>query len=518
MLLFSNKRRFQLGINFFLLILLGGIQIIYPLYLSKLIDASLTSNNIIYNGVRIISILLLAKFSMQILQTFFSSRVGWGILAELRKKLCNKLLSMEYLQISNQNVGTVTQTVEIDTEQLVNFYTSFLGIIIKDSILLLGVCTMAFLTSPILGFVLSILSSIMFLWFYIINRNGKTAWTDTKEANAQFLNVFCEVFRSMDTYHFIRQTNFLGKILEKALSNFFRYDFVSSYLSYRYWIASLSVFGLAKIIVLIFGISVVWNEHISLGTVYLFIYYIDMLSDPVEELRLQLEDIPAICAAENRIRAILNTNASMTYGERNLDGEVKSVCIKNVDFLYDNKAVFSNFSKTFIQGNVYALVGPSGIGKSTLLNLVVRLYDCASGSIEINGIPVSDYKKGEIAKEVCYLHQIVASKITVAEYFHGLLVDSLKFKQFYFDLLKVNTIEWNRRISEMSRGEQQALVLIRALMTDKSLVLLDEIFDSIDNVNVNYALNQLRKQKKTIVVITHEQEVMDKCDQIVKLA
>lgn len=340
----------------------------------------------------------------------------------------------------------------------------------------------------------------------------------TKEANAQFLNVFCEVFRSMDTYHFIRQTNFLGKILEKALSNFFRYDFVSSYLSYRYWIASLSVFGLAKIIVLIFGISVVWNEHISLGTVYLFIYYIDMLSDPVEELRLQLEDIPAICAAENRIRAILNTNASMTYGERNLDGEVKSVCIKNVDFLFDNKAVFSNFSKTFIQGNVYALVGPSGIGKSTLLNLVVRLYDCASGSIEINGIPVSDYKKGEIAKEVCYLHQIVASKITVAEYFHGLLVDSLKFKQFYFDLLKVNTIEWNRRISEMSRGEQQALVLIRALMTDKSLVLLDEIFDSIDNVNVNYALNQLRKQKKTIVVITHEQEVMDKCDQIVKLA
>lgn len=516
--LFSNKRKIELLINYGLLIIVGAIQIIYPLFLSEVVNSSVTNSTVLYSCAVIVSILILSKLMIQIVQNYISSKTGWGILTELRENLCNKLTSMDYIQVQKENAGTITQTVERDTEQVVNFYLSFIGIFIKDAVLLIGVCTAAYFASFYIGLFLTALILVMFLCFSFINKTSKTAWENSKETSAGFMNAFCDVFRCMDEFVWIRQDNFLKQFLLRTLHTFFQYDFVASYISYRFWLASLFSFGLSKIIILSIGIVLMQQTNISPGTVYLLIYYIDMLADPVEELRIQLEDIPAVSVATERILRLLHTDSGISYGKCTLQPPVQEIVFDHIDFQYEDKIIFHNFSEVIKSGNVYALVGNSGVGKSTLLNLMVRLYDTTSGSIRVNGIPVEEYCKDEIAHEICYLQQQKETDMTTTSFFGRDLPEHInEIKQYCHMLLYRDVLEQNSPLSELSRGEQQTLVLIRALITERSFILLDEVFDAVDREKVNTVLSVLRRQNKTVIVITHEKEVMSECDQIIDL-
>lgn len=309
-----------------------------------------------------------------------------------------------------------------------------------------------------------------------------------------------------------------GAFLHGARDRFFRWDYIASYISYRFWLASLLAFGLSKVIVLSAGIVLMQRGMVSMGTVYLLVYYLDMLVDSVEELRLQLEDIPAVGVASERVQRLLRVVFGMGYGTRDLNAPIRTIEFDDVCFRYEEREVLHGFSLAIERGRVYAFVGSSGVGKSTLLNLMMRLYDPTSGSIRINGLPLRDYRKGEIAHEVCYLRPYEDDGGTVANLLGRELFERQpQVEQCCRSLLRWDVLDEEAPLDTLFWGERHALVLIRALATTRSVILLDEVFDAVDGSRMRLVFAALRQQGKAVIAITHDQGVMRECDQVIDL-
>ena len=518
----NRKYKIKLAINFILIIIVGLLQIIYPLYIAKFINEMYHLSSILMSLLSIIGLLIFGKLLFGILSTLYSGKLYWDILSHLRYSLISRVLDVDYAQIQKCNIGSLTQTIENDAEQFVQFIVLFVGILLKDIFFILGIIVISLRVHLGLGLLILLISCIMFYAFNRINVKSSSAWEETKNANQAFFTTFAEVLSTMDEFLFIHQENYLRSYLSRAMSRLFSADFISSYVSYRLWIVSIFSFGFIKAFILLIGSITFSTESITPGTIYLFIYYIDMLNDPMEELRIQLEDIPAVNESIKRIKLILDMKNKLTYGDEILKGSIEEIEIQDMSFSYDEEYIFRDFNRKFDKGKVYGLIGASGSGKSTLINLITRLYDAKQGNIFINKVPVQKFEKGTINKEIKYIGQnelFQNKNKTIREFIAtGNDIDEREFQEIVASYLAgVKSIDQTISKLGLSPGEIRTLIMIQAIYSNESVLLLDEIFSGVDTKKVESLLKKIKEQNKLIIIITHEKEIMNLCDEIIDL-
>lgn len=519
----NNKHKIKLVINFILIIIVGLLQIIYPLYIAKFINEMYHLSSVLMSLLSIIGMLILGKVLFGILSTLYSSKLYWNILSNLRRSLINRVLDVDYAQIRKCNIGSLTQTIENDAEQFVQFIVLLVGILLKDVLFILGIVAIAVRVHLALGLLILIISSLMFYAFNRINEKSKSAWEETKNANQAFFTTFAEALSTMEEFLYIHQEDYLKSYLFRSMNRLFGADFISSYVSYRLWIVSIISFGFIKAFILLIGTITFSTGSITPGTIYLFIYYIDMLNDPMEELRIQLQAIPAVSESIKRIKLILDMKNQLIYGDETLKDPIDVIEIKDMRFSYDEENIYKDFNQKFDKGKVYGLIGASGSGKSTLINLITRLYDTKEGNIFINKIPIQRFEKGAINKEIQYIGQnelLQNKNNTIREL---LTVDNKNINEGELaeildcNLPGVKSIDKPISALGLSPGESRTLIMIRALLSNESVLLLDEIFSGVDTEKVESILKIIKNQNKLIMIITHEQEIMNLCDEIIDL-
>ncbi|MGD9569473.1 MAG: ATP-binding cassette domain-containing protein [Sedimentibacter sp.] len=518
----TKKNQLMIQGYFFMILIIGLLQIIYPIYISKFINEIYKGSVMLQNILIIIGAFIISKVVFNIICTLYSSKIYWNVTSHIKKELIFKTIDMDYENITKQNIGRLTQIIENDTEQLVRFYVLFVAVLLKDIFFVLGVIVIAIRANIAIGALILLTSILLFYVFNFINKKSEVAWEQTKNAYQDFFAIFSEVLMIIEEFSWINQENYLLSYLQKAIRKLFQADFVSSYVSYKLWIASILSFGFIKSAVLLIGSLPFIYGEMDAGTIYLFIYYIDMLTDPIEELRIQLEDIPAVKESTKRICSILEIQDHLKYGNKVLSNRVHSIEMVNVNFSYDEHSVFNNFSFKFITSNIYGLVGKSGSGKSTLINLITRLYDVDSGEILVNEISIKDFAQGEINSEIEYIGQnevLYNKDYTVKEFIDPKNIYPNHIINEFMEEYICSSMKLDDSIScvNLSSGEEKTLILLKALLSQKSVILLDEIFSGIDYVKIEKALNTLKETSKITIVITHEKEVMELCDDIIAL-
>lgn len=468
------KNKSLLVLHLIFIVSLAVIQIIYPILVSDLFDSDAVNAYVI-----MICALIAGKLIISTADTFLQSSLYWKSFTAMRRELVNKIVRMDYGEVLKHDIGELTQTVENDSRQVVYFYLVFLMTLIKDVLFLIGVAVVGFTADYKIGLLLTVIIVILFFAFNKINQKAESKWANTKTAYEKLYSSASQVFLMMKEMKYINKENFLQKRFFQAVNKAFSADTVSNFVSYQLWITTIFSFNFIKFSLLVLGAV----HTVPVTTVFLFVYYLDLLNDPIEELRVQMENIPSFRKAKERVDAVIDIKSSLTFGKMELSEKITDVDLENVTFRYEKENVLQDVSIHFQRGVSYALMRPSGSGKSTLVNLLMHLYEPQTGEVKVNGININTLKEGELSRDIEYIGQ----------------------NEDYDDT------------SDLSRGQTMYRHLKRGIDSNKSVVILDEIFTNIDSDKVLNAFDELKKENKIVIAVTHEKEIAGQCDKVIEM-
>lgn len=277
-------------------------------------------------------------------------------------------------------------------------------------------------------------------------------------------------------------------------------------------LSSLILFISAKLIIL---------GNLTLGNIVAFSSYMEKLHSSISKIGdLNLSFNEVIVDLE-RYRKIMDHD-----DEKKIDGKklstVTSLKFKNVSFKYDDEYILKDFSFEISKPGLYGIVGENGSGKTTVFNLISKLYTDYEGEILINGKEIRNYKDEELRNEVLFieskpfiLRENINSNITLLE---KEKIDESNFKKIirFLELERIEKYSTKNLKDTLSKGEQQKVQLARVMIGRYSLILLDEVLSGLDQEMKNKVISKIKEKSKNeiIVIISHDHEIQGICDVI----
>ncbi len=281
----------------------------------------------------------------------------------------------------------------------------------------------------------------------------------------------------------------------------------------------IALIGLSTIITIFYGGIEVINGKISAGNIAEFVIYVNMLTWPVTSIGWVATIIQRAAASQKRINAFLNEKVEIINGSiENVDlkGNIK---FENVEFTYKDTGInaVNNVSFNINSGEKIAIVGHTGCGKTTIADLLLRMYDVSGGAILLDGINIEKYNLVKLREQIAYVPQdvfmfsdsvsnnIAFGKNNASE---EEIIQATKYADVYKDVQnlpeKFDTILGERGVN-LSGGQKQRLSMARALIKDSSILILDDCLSAVDAETEKNILYSLRKymSEKTAVIITH---------------
>lgn len=291
--------------------------------------------------------------------------------------------------------------------------------------------------------------------------------------------------------------------------------------------------GLSNVLIVFVGGQEIMAGRLTPGNITEFILYVSMLTWPVMALGWTTSQTQRAAASQQRINEFLTTKTDLV-STKNLEHDIAGdIHFRNVSFDYPDTGIkaLKNFSLSVKSGETVAILGTTGSGKSTVANLLMRLYDPSEGDISIDGIPIKDYKLQTLRGQMGYVPQDVflfSDSIQSNVSFGSTEMPFEKIEQAAKDAdLYANIIEFpegfDTRVGErgitLSGGQKQRLSIARAIARDPKILILDDCLSAVDTQTENTILNNLSRimKDRTSVIISHRVSSAKLADFIVVL-
>lgn len=465
------------------------------------------------------------------LQNFIMAGVSQKITFRMREQLSKKIAKLPINYFDKRKTGDIVSIVTNDIEKVSESLSQSLNTVIYSSISLIGVSAMMISISWQISLVAfgSAILSIVLIGF--ITKFSQKYFKELQAATGK-INGHAE--EMMSSHEIIKAYN--GE--ENSISKFkninaemYRASWRSQFFGGLIYPVMGFVGNLSTLLTAIFGGIRAINGQLSLGDLSSLLTYISRFNQPITEVANSMAAIQSTLAASERVFEFLDAREEKHSKEYlNLPEEIRgAVEFKNVNFSYKkNKPVIKNFSAKIPANSTVAIVGPTGAGKTTLVNLLMRFYDIDSGQIKIDGVDTSKLHRkdvrslfgmvlqdtwlfsGTIAENLAYgkkdatREQIVtAAKAAHADHFIRTLPDG------YDTTLSED-------IDNISAGEKQLLTIARAILADLPMLILDEATSSVDTrteAAIQSAMDNLTSGR-TSFVIAHRLSTIKNADLI----
>ncbi|MCR6639439.1 MAG: ABC transporter ATP-binding protein/permease [Sporocytophaga sp.] len=295
----------------------------------------------------------------------------------------------------------------------------------------------------------------------------------------------------------------------------------------------LALIGLSTIMVLYVGGNELIEGRLHYGNIPEFFLYINRLTWPVASLGWTTSLVQKAEASQGRINEFLKTKTDIVSQKnftKNLEGEVE---FDNVSLVYPDTGItaLNGVSFKVKAGESLAIIGGTGSGKSTIANLMVRLYDSSQGSIKIDNVPIRDYdiqslraQCGYVPQDVFLFSDSIRNNIAFGSLFIGedQVIKAAKDADLYHNIVefpdKFDTVLGERGIT-LSGGQKQRLSIARAISRSPKILILDDCLSAVDTKTENTILNNLKKimKDRTTIIISHRASSVKLADQIIVL-
>ena len=536
MLGYLRPYRWVVGASVALLLLVSALQLAGPFLTLIAIDDYISTGD--RTGLTLLALLylglLILQFGCTFAQTWLMNWTGQRVMNDLRVEIFSHVQTLHVGYFDRNPVGRLITRVTNDVDVLNELFTAGVVSIFGDIFLLGGIVTVMLWKDWQLALVTFSVLPLIFAatMIFKIKVRGSYRWVRAcvVKINAflqenitgmPVVQVFVQEDRKYDQF---RERN--REHLQANIQSIFYY-------AVFYPVISL-VGALAIALILWYGGGRVLDGVLTLGTLVAFLQYSERFFKPISDLSEKFNILQSAMASSERIFKLLDTRAQVRPPSKPvpLPPGGGAIEFRHVSFAYkEDTPVLRNLSLSIAPGERVAIVGPTGSGKTTLINLICRFYDVRNGDILIDRIPIADLDPGELRRRMAVVLQDVFL-------FSGTIAENVRLWRAPIDrpqvteaVRHVNALDFIRekprgldspvteRGTSLSVGQRQLLAFARALAHDPGILILDEATSSVDTeteILIQDALSTLM-EGRTSIVIAHRLSTIQNCDRIVVL-
>lgn len=454
------------------------------------------------------------------------------VVQQLRIDVFSKIQRLGMRYFDQVPGGAIVSRATNDTEAIKDLFVNVLISVIQAVFLIIGVYIAMFILNPVLALYVLIILPIIVYIVYLYRKLSAVVYMAVREKLSELNAKLSESLSGMSIVQAFRQEARLNgefdDINEAHYDAMMRNTKLGSLLLRP--IIDLVYFAAIVVLLMYFGISS-FDTAVEIGVVYAFVTYISRFFEPINQMMEQLAIFQQAIVAAKRVFEVLDETDDEPK-QLNTAGQISDGCIefRNVSFSYDGKTdVLKNISFTVRPGETVALVGHTGSGKSSIINLLMRFYEFERGEILIDGISIKDYSQKEIRQKLGLVLQdpflfygTVDSNIRLYGHMSDEDVEkAIRFVQadFIHELPHQSKQRVTERGSTFSSGQRQLIAFARTIATNPKILVLDEATASIDTeteVAIQASLEKMRKGRTTIA-IAHRLSTIQDAEQILVL-
>ena len=531
---YSNPYRLTYYFVLLSAILLSVFSTLSPYLLKIVIDDYITPKD--YDGLVFFSLLMLLSLILEVVFQFifiyYANWLGQMIVKDLRVELFQKLIRFKMAYYDTSAVGRLVTRSVSDIETIASIFSQGLFMIIAD-LLKMGIVVgvMLFVNWKLSLIVFSVLPVILYAT-RVFQKSMKKAFEDVRKQVAD-LNTFVQERISgmkivqLFNREIIEQKTFMG-INEKHKNAWLKTVWFNSIF---FPVAEISTSVTIGLLVWYGGLNVIAGGSISLGIIFLFIQLSQMLFRPLRQIADKFNTLQMGMVAANRVFAILETESQIedkgTFTTQTMAGKID---LEQLHFSYlKGEEVLKGIDLQVLPGETVAIVGATGAGKSTIINLLSRFYEFDSGDIKIDGTSIRDYALSDLRMHVAVVLQDVFLFADTVYNNITLYNPKISLEQVQKAAKEIGVHEFisslpggyqynvKERGVMLSAGQRQLIAFLRAFLSKPTILVLDEATSSIDSYSeelIQTATETITKGK-TSLIIAHRLATIQNADRIV---
>jgi ATP-binding cassette, subfamily B, multidrug efflux pump len=506
-------------------------------YLMKVaIDNNIAKSDWIglYKMAIFIFALLIIHGLFQFIFSYMMQWVGQKVLYDIRIKLFEHIHSLSLKFFDKNPVGRLVTRVTNDIEVLNDLFSSGLVSVISDFLLLFWIIGFMFYTDVRLALISLLILPLIILISILFKNRIRVLFREIRLQVAK-MNAFLNEFISGITTIRIfsqeeRQNEIFGQINKDATD--LQLKSIFFYAMFFPFVEFLSFLGLA--IIIWYSAGNIFSGKMTVGILIAFAQYIELLFRPIRDLTEKYTTLQSAMASSERIFGLLDTQEFLQDSSNAITTESlkESIEFRNVNFSYDGeKEVLRDVSFTINKGESLAIVGATGSGKTSIINLLLRFYEHQEGSILIDGIDLKKIKQNSLRKSIALVMQdvflfsgTISENITLGR--ESISIDKIKSaaeEMGAIDFINKLTNNFDSDIMErgstLSAGQRQLLQFCRAYASNPEILILDEASSNIDSESERIIELSLKKllEGRTSIIIAHRLSTIKNATKIIVL-
>ncbi len=461
------------------------------------------------------------------IQTYYTSYIGQDVVRKLRDQLVSHLtyLDMEFFRKTHS--GEILSRVTNDIARIQMVVANIIPDLIRETLTILALTGYVIYQNPKLAFYFLV---IMPLAVFPLSRLAKKMRKYSKlsqESTADMTTRLNEIFSNIEVIKSNSSQIYEEERFKKDNQSVFRF-LMKQVKTNALTSPLMETLGSVAIgIVIYIGGKEVIDGHMTVGSFFAFATALFMLYDPVKRLSSLYNKAQDAITANRRMQELLDTKPEIISGENELLESIDTITLENVSLQYDDIPALKHITLQAQKGESIALVGDSGAGKSSLVNLLVRFYDPTSGKIFINGKENKDFTLTSLHKKIAYVTQriYIFNDSIAANVAYGEAIDEARVIKAlkkahameFIDLLDdgIHTL-LSESGDNLSGGQRQRIALARALYKNPDILILDEATSALDNKSealIQQALHELKSEMITFTV-AHRLSTIEDADTI----
>lgn len=518
------------------ILILVGISIIianilsalHPLVMKGILDVDITAKDALiklFLAYFIIHcILVIAKNA----RNSIINRAMSKILKDLRQKLFCHVMKWDMSTYQKYNSSEIYTRLTADIDNVSSLFLGTMQVVLVDVIYIITMVIFMFFADiklAIIGSIAILLNAVVsYIFTHKVAICNKIILDKRDNENRQFSEMYN---KNKLTFLFGLQKkneNKICKTLDEELIYRKKYIFDESFI----YPLAVTIQAIAIYLILVYVFNI--NIGVSLGSIYLVINYIQNCRVPLNEIFTELEEIQASTMSLKRINKLLKEQGKedIEEGEKieNLKGDIE---FENVCMQYDENKVLHNVSFIIKEGNKVTIAGRTGVGKTTLANILMRLYPIKSGKILIGGKNIQKIRIQDIRKNISYISQtpyilndtlknnIILGDTTITDEQIKVVASEIGFEKVLdkFQMGLEEKIEKNK----LSYGQLQMIAFLRAILHKANIYIFDEPTSNIDlktEDRIQKLIDRITKES-TVIIIAHRKSTIENSDKIIYL-